>query len=155
MIYIYRERYARTFLTLGLPRKCARATARARVSPPQNEKWPQVESHKRWLKHENTPHILSCSDCNNVSSPSVSSSAHHLLINRLSEAREKGREGKRREGGQTAAAFLLWGHVEICPLLPNKWSRLNQTFTAANNGLPVRRRGCVLAVWETLRGRRE
>lgn len=52
---------------------------------------------KRWLKHESTSHILSRSNCNIVSFPSISLSAHHLLINRLSEAQEReGKEGNRQ-----------------------------------------------------------
>lgn len=56
--------------------------------------------------------------------------------------------GKGR-GGQPAAAFLLWGHVEIRPLCltsdQNGW--LNQTFTVANT--PSQGEcSCILAIWE-------
>lgn len=52
---------------------------------------------KRRLRHESTSHILSRSNCNIVSFPSISLSAHHLLINRLSEAQEReGKEGNRQ-----------------------------------------------------------
>ena len=85
---------------------------------------------KRWLSHSDTPHVLSCTDCNNVCSPRISLPAHHLLINRLSKAQRREEKGR----GAPAAAFLLSGHVEIRPLCltsdPNGW--LNQTFAAAN-----------------------
>lgn len=72
-------------------------------------------------------HLISCRASNattwlfHLSPPS----AHHFLINMLSEAHEV-------KGGQAAAAFRLWEHVEICPLWltsdRNGW--LNQTFSS-------------------------
>lgn len=61
-------------------------------------------------------HLISCWASNDTTwlfrlSPP---SAHHFLINMLSEAHKV-------KGGQAAAAFRLWEHVEICPLT-NKWS---------------------------------